>query len=340
MTRFSYYIEMSKRIHPLRAAPRVWNYIKYKSLKRTAWTSVRRYTPQIGSVLLTMRCNLDCGYCTAAKFRQREGANWVEGEANLEKIRDIFSNPLFANCLLADLMGGEPLLVKDLDNIVAYLTENGYMTNTSTNGLLLAQRIVDLKQAGISRINVSLYNENRSIIERDLAGVNKIFQVHASLVLLRSEVEKQQDKLLDAVRFVHDAGCLSLRFWMYRPMGLNPKPEEVISGVHPAYVDFRRKVNNMLPGFCIWPAVVRTESVRKLCAQLWQRVNCDAAGNMGICCGTDAVLQGYNSNLFVGEPDGIFNHPTIVGMREQLLNTECDPPEICKTCNLLGEPGW
>ena len=340
MPRFSYYLEMSMKIRPLRAAPKVWNYTKYRCLRRKAVTSVQRYTPQIGQLLLTMRCNLDCGYCSAARIRHEGKENWRENEANLEKVKCIFANPLFANCLLADLMGGEPLLVKDLDSIVAYLTKRGHITNTSTNGLLLADRIADLKRAGISRINVSLYDANRSIIERDLARINQVFPVHASLVLLRSAVEKQPNKLLEIVRFVRDAGCLSLRFWMYRPIGVDPQPEEIIPDTHPAYLELRRRMEDALPGFCVWPAVVQTGTVKKLCPQLWQRIGCDALGNMGICCGTDTTLQGPNSNLFDGEPDIVFNHPTLVGMREQLMDPKCDPPDICKTCNLLGEPGW
>lgn len=340
MSHFSYYIEMSKKIHPLPAAPKVWNYIKYRCLRRKAVTSVRRYTPQIGSVHLTIRCNLNCAYCSSAKIYQEGKVDWREKEASLEKVQRIFANPLFANCLLVDLEGGEPLLVKDLDRIVAYLAKGGHITNISTNGLLLADRIADLKQAGISRINVSLYDDNRSVVERNLERINRVFPVHTSLVLLRSVVERQPDRLLEMARFVRDAGCLSLRFWMYRPMGLNPQPAEIINETHPAYLEFRRRIEDALPGFCLWPPTVKTEAVKKLCPQLWQRIGCDMLGNIGICCGTDDSLKGPNSNLFESEPDVVFNHPRLVGMRRQLIDPQSDPPDICKTCNLLGEPGW
>ena len=338
MSHLSYYIEMAKRIRPLQAAPKVWNYVKYRSLPRRAVTSVGQYTPQIASLLLTRRCNLNCGYCNVVKTRPEGG--WSESEATLEKVKRIFSNSLFSNSLLVDLLGGEPLLIKDLAQIVAYLTERGHITNTSTNGLLLADRIADLKRAGISRISVSLYDENQSAMERDLAKINKIFPVHVSIVLLRSSIEKQPEKLLEMARFVHDQGCLSLRFWMYRPMGENPKPEEIIVDTHPAYLEFRRRMEDVLPGFCIWPSAVDTKVVKKVCPQLWQRVGCDVMGNVGICCGSDSILEGPNSNLFDGEPDVVFNHPTLVEMRKKLIDPELDPPDVCKTCNLLGEPGW
>ncbi|MEA2036103.1 MAG: radical SAM protein [Nanoarchaeota archaeon] len=335
MINFKYYAEILKRVH-LSQAPKIWNYLKYRCLKKKAVTPLRRYTPQMALLLLTTRCNLNCDYCNLAKIR-KEGKG-VDNEANLEKIKRIFKNPLFANCLYVDLAGGEPLLIKDLDRIVAYLTKHGHITNIATNGLLLPNRIASLKRAGISRINVSLYEKNRSIMEQKLAGINKIFPVHASFVLLRSEVENQQDKLIKMARFVRDVGCLSLRFWMYRPMGLNPQLKEVINDTHPAYIEFCKRMEEELPGFCVFPKIVRTKKIKKRCPQLWQRIGCDMSGNMIICCGKDEVLP--NANLFKNEPNAIFNHPTLVDMRKRLIGPKCDPPDICKTCNLLEDPGW
>lgn len=340
MPNLSYYLEMSSRIRPVKAMPKVWNYLKYRCLSRRVVTSTGRYTPQVGSLFLTMRCNLDCGYCAASKILREGGLNWREYEADLDKVQRIFANPLFANCLLVDLMGGEPLLVQDFDRIVAFLSSRGHITNTSTNGLLLADRVADLKQAGISRVNVSIYDANLALLEKNLEKINRIFRVHTSFVMLRSMVEGCPEKFIEVARMVHAAGCLSLRIFMYRPVGADPQPEEIITDTNPAYLELRRRMEEALPGFCIWPAAVRSGVVEKRCPQLWQRIGCDMLGNMAICCGTDAVLQGPGSNLFDTDPEVLFNHSTLVGMREQLLDKKCEPPAICKACNLLNDPGW
>lgn len=339
-SKLSYYFEMGCRVRPLHAAPKVWNYVKYRSLARTAHTSIHRYTPQIASVLVTKRCNLNCEYCFVRNIINKQGAEWREGEATLDKIRRIFANPLFANCLLVDLQGGEPLLVEDLETIISYLVRRGHIVNTSTNGLLLAGRIAGLKRAGISRINVSLYDTNREIIERDLSHINRVFPVHMSIVLLRSKLESAPDELLRTACLLCAAGCRSLRFWMYRPLGADPRAHEIIDDALPAYLEFRRRMDDALPGFCLWPAAIQKAPFHKRCPQVWQRVGCDVAGNMAICCGTDMTLHGPDSNLFDSNPDSVFNHPTLVAMREQLLDPGREPPDICKTCNLLGEPGW
>ena len=290
-SRLSYYYEMGRHVHPWRAAPRVWNYLKYRGLARKAKTSLHRYAPQIAHVMATRRCNLDCGYCNAGNFVSSKGTDWREGEATLGKIKRIFASPLFANCLLVDFGWGEPLLVDDFESIVSYLAQRGSIVNISTNGLLLAKRIAGLKRAGISRINVSLYDANRQVIERDISQINQIFPVHMSVVLLRSGVERDQDEIIRTARFVRESGCRSLRFWIYRPMGVDPRPEEIIDDAVAAFIEFRRRMEEALPGFCLWPTPVRTKGFKKLCPQLWQRISCDVLGNVGICCGTDMMLQ-------------------------------------------------
>jgi len=340
MTKLTSYVSMSRRIRPLKAAPRVWNYVKYRALPRQAVTSYARTSPQIASLLLTKRCNLNCSFCNVGGFMHDKGTTWQSMEADLEKVQRIFANPLFSKALLVDLLGGEPLLVKDLGRIVAFLSERGHLTNMATNGVLLAGRIRELKEAGISRVSVSVYDDNLTALERDMPSINNVLPVHASMVLFRHEVDQAPDRIVQTARFLKDVGCLDLRFWIYRPIGEHPDPGEILFEDDPALLAFRRRMEEAVPGFCFWPAPAKKGPVRKLCPQLWQRVGCDMAGNLGVCCGTDEFLPTPGGNLFEGDPDKVFNHPLLVGMREQLLDPVAAPPEMCKSCNLLGDPGW
>jgi len=340
MNRLRSYFSMATRLRPLKAAPKVLNYLKYRSSRRQAVTSVARSTPQIASLLLTKRCNMNCSFCNVASFLHDGSTVWQELEGDFEKVQRIFSSPLFANALLVDLLGGEPLLVKDLPRIVAFLSGRGHLTNMTTNGLLLADRVQDLKDAGISRISVSVYEGNRAVLERDLAKVNAIFPVHTTIVLFKRDVVHAPGKVIETARFLKASGCLDLRFWIYRPIGEHPEPDEILFEDEPAFLAFRARMEEAVPGFCFWPVPAKKGPVRKLCPQLWQRVGCDMKGNLGVCCGTDAFLEGPGGNLFEGGPDEVYNHPTMVKMREQLLDPDAEPPEMCKNCNLLGDPGW
>lgn len=224
MPKLASYVSMTRRIRPVKATPKVWNYVKYRALPRRALTSCARTSPQIASLLLTKRCNMSCSFCNVGSFMHDKSTTWQSVEADLEKVRRIFASPLFSRTLLVDLLGGEPLLVKELGPIVAFLFGTGHLTNMATNGVLLADRIEELKDAGISRVSVSVYEDNRAILERELLAINRVFPVHASMVLFRGEVERAPEKIIQTARFLKDAGCLDLRFWIYRPIGENPDP--------------------------------------------------------------------------------------------------------------------
>lgn len=340
MSKLAYYYEMYRKTQVLRNIPRIWNYIKYRSLPRKSTMSVKRYTPQIASMIVTKRCNLTCSFCSVGNSLNPK--DWRDSEATLEKVQRIFANPLFSNCLGVDLLGGEPMLCKELVPIVAWLSKRGHLVNINTNGLRLDKHIVDLKRAGISRISISLYEDNQEYLEENLSNINKIFPVHTSIVLERKAVENRQGKILKKATFMRDAGCRSFNVMIYRPQGLNPNPNETISDTLPSYIEFIKKMEDNLPGFCNWPAAIQIGKVKKRCPQIWQRIATTMKGHMEICCGTEDILQGPNSNLFDCEdkPDVLFNHPTLVSLRKQLLDEASEPPDMCKTCNLIGDPGW
>jgi len=107
-------------------------------------------------VSLTDRCNLRCTYCMPA-----EGLDWMPGDqlltaAELTRLLRIAVTKLGITSVR--FTGGEPLVVKNLEDIVAAtasLRPRPEITLT-TNGIGLARRAAKLKQAGLDRINVSL----------------------------------------------------------------------------------------------------------------------------------------------------------------------------------------
>jgi hypothetical protein len=76
------------------------------------------------------------------------------------------------------------------------------------------------------------------------------------------------DRIIETARFVSKAGCRSLRFFIYRAIGIDPQLEEIITDNNPAYFEFRRRVEDVMPGFCVWPAAVETKAAKKRCPQL------------------------------------------------------------------------
>ena len=104
---------------------------------------------------ITDRCNLRCGYCMPGEDYQ-----WLPAQDILSFEEILRLTGLFAD-LGADrlrLTGGEPLLRKDADKLVAMLCAAGRFREVAmtTNGLGLVRHAEALKAAGLDRLTVSL----------------------------------------------------------------------------------------------------------------------------------------------------------------------------------------
>ncbi|MGB7162217.1 MAG: GTP 3',8-cyclase MoaA, partial [Mycobacterium sp.] len=107
-------------------------------------------------VSLTDRCNLRCTYCMPAG-----GLPWSAAEQLLqpdEIIRLVRIGVARLSITKVRFTGGEPLLAKHLDEIIAATAALRPRPELalSTNGVLLAERAEALAQAGLNRVNVSL----------------------------------------------------------------------------------------------------------------------------------------------------------------------------------------
>ena len=105
---------------------------------------------------LTDRCNLRCTYCMPA-----EGLDWMDRSELLdddEIVRLVRIGTERLGITTVRLTGGEPLLRRGLEGLVARLAalDPAPVLALTTNGIGLAARAQDLKDAGLDRINVSL----------------------------------------------------------------------------------------------------------------------------------------------------------------------------------------
>jgi cyclic pyranopterin phosphate synthase len=102
---------------------------------------------------LTDRCNLRCTYCMPA-----EGLDWLPSPELLTDDELLRLVGVFASMGVRTvrLTGGEPLLRRGLPGLVARLSELGLSLSLTTNGLGLARQAQALRDAGLSRVNVSL----------------------------------------------------------------------------------------------------------------------------------------------------------------------------------------
>jgi cyclic pyranopterin phosphate synthase len=142
-------------------------------------------------ISVTDKCNLRCVYCMPA-----EGLPWLAKSDVLsyEELVQIVRAAARVGVKSIRLTGGEPLVRRDLWKLVSAIAAIAGIEDIalSTNGLLLADEIERLRDAGLTRINISLdtLREDRFFeiarrpgLDRVLAGIDAT--IAAGLVPLK-----------------------------------------------------------------------------------------------------------------------------------------------------------
>lgn len=179
-------------------------------------------------ISITDRCNLRCIYCMP-----KEGMEFIPHENILTYEEIIRLCKCFAGLGMSKvkLTGGEPLVRKNLSYLVKEIKNiNGIQNVTlTTNGILLAEQIEDLVQAGIDAVNVSLDTLDSDQFEQ-LTRFRKLDQVlegieetlkYTNIALKVNCVPLREDynNILSMVSLAKDQK-LHVRFIEVMPIGL------------------------------------------------------------------------------------------------------------------------
>ena len=175
----------------------------FSSLLHPAWNLARGY-PILAIFEACLRCNSNCGYCNLP-------LNKGHYELSRKEIRRVFTR-LYQNNGIRYLFvqGGEPLLRKDLPEILEDLAEIGYWLGLVTNGTLLKPSLIKrLAQLPLS-ISISLDSLNRdryhSIRGADqlpqvLDGIKSLENFPHAKYLICIVSEKNREDVMEVVRF-------------------------------------------------------------------------------------------------------------------------------------------
>jgi len=175
-------------------------------------------------VSLTDRCSLRCTYCMPA-----EGLPWLPAP-DLLSTAELVRLVRLATTLGIDevrLTGGEPLLRPDVVAVVGQLADAAELSVT-TNGLVLNRLAPALRDAGLTRVNISIDTLRRerflAMTRRDrlddvLAGIDAALRAGLHPVKLNTVLMRgvNDDEAVDLLRFALDTG-VHLRFIEQMPL--------------------------------------------------------------------------------------------------------------------------
>jgi len=120
---------------------------------------------------LTFRCQCTCPQCSVWK---PVGAN-DDGVLTTDEAKDLVDQATHLGCWRISFFGGEPLLRKDLPELINYAHRKGMLTVVTTNGLQLdAQMVETLKNAGLGFCRVSIDSPDPEIHD-SIRGIKGLF---------------------------------------------------------------------------------------------------------------------------------------------------------------------
>ena len=161
-------------------------------------------------ISLTERCNLKCIYC-----REETAFCKAKEELTLDELTKLMQAFTALGIRRVRLTGGEPLIRKDLEQIVQMVSSFSQICDLSmtTNAQGLADRVAQLHQLGLKRINISLDSldpeKYRSMtrggdFHQVLCGIDAALaegmQVKINVVLVRGENQDEADDFIQLAR--------------------------------------------------------------------------------------------------------------------------------------------
>ncbi len=186
----------------------------------------------------TLSCNANCKHCGSSAEKRK-----YEGELTTEEIKTAFkqiANDMDASKILINVTGGEPLVRKDLCEVMEYATnELGFRWGMTTNGILLTEEnIQKLKKANMETISISIdgleethnqfrgVNSYKTIIQniKNLKKANFVKHLQVTTVFHKNNI----NQLEELYQIMLELGLDSWRLGSMDPIGRANENKELL----------------------------------------------------------------------------------------------------------------
>jgi cyclic pyranopterin phosphate synthase len=163
-------------------------------------------------ISLTQRCSFSCFFC------HHEGETDIGNEMKINDIEKIVKHASMHGMSKVKLTGGEPLLRNDILEIIERISPMVTDLSMTTNGFMLEEMAFNLKQAGLSRVNVSIHSldpevyfqiTGRRELEKVKRGVKRAIDVGLTPVKVNMTVIAgyNENNIWEMMEFAADVGA-------------------------------------------------------------------------------------------------------------------------------------
>ncbi len=189
-----------------------------------------RGRPVLAIFQANLRCNSSCGYCNLPLNEGRY-------EMTRNEIQKVFRGLYHDGLRLVFVQGGEPLLRRDLPDILEDLNQIGFRATVITNGTRLTADLIRRFDAQSVSLAVSLDTLDRARYERIrgadqlphvLAGIDLLNQYRCPKFLICIVSELNRDDAGDVVRFARQRGFLPVVGAYHWDVGLYGKHDPAL----------------------------------------------------------------------------------------------------------------
>src|SRR3989344_3610537 len=108
---------------------------------KLVWLKIAGKTTPLTVIFnVTNSCNLRCKHCYASYYTLDS-----KHEMTTAQIKKVINGLKKIGCLRINFCGGEPLLRRDISELIAYAKSQGISVDLTSNGVLVSQRIDEIK---------------------------------------------------------------------------------------------------------------------------------------------------------------------------------------------------
>ena len=155
------------RVYYSNGSIKAWGVLLLHLLRKIYTRSLPTYL----HISLTDRCQCRCVHCYA-----RGRTDEKRKELSTEEVKSLIDQGRQLGAIYVVFSGGEPLLRKDIVELVGYAHQKGLITRINTNGLLFhRQMVLRLKRAGLTQAGVSIDDPDPETHDR-LRGLPGAYQ--------------------------------------------------------------------------------------------------------------------------------------------------------------------
>ena len=264
-------------------------------------------------VEITNICNLNCSFCNRTK-KPKRSMTMEEFKIVLDNIKE-FTDYIYLH------IQGEPLLHKELENILALCEEYNIKVNITTNGTLI-NNYVDIfnKSKSLRQINISLHSNSgdKTYYDNVMSSCKKISSnIYISYRLWNMNSLKPTKELTDIIKKLVEYYDISEDV---KEKIINDKSIKI--GTH-TFVD----KDNLFE----WPDVNNNIETDGYCYGLNTHIGILSDGTVIPCClDANGVIE--LGNIFKERLSDILNKKISIEIVEGFKNNKAVHP-LCKKCN-------